>query len=81
MEANLCPRTPGCALFNDNLLKRKESAEVYKELYCRAGESKYITCKRYMVSEKVKICPDNVMPNSSMTVNEIIEQMKNTGQL
>ena len=76
MESNLCPRTPGCALFNDNLLKRVESAETYKNLYCKGDEAKYSKCKRFLVAEIANKCPDSVMPNSSLSVEEIIEQMK-----
>ena len=81
MEANLCPKTPSCKLFNDNLLKRKDSAEVYKNLFCRAGDSKYVNCKRYMVSERTGKCPGSIMPNSTYSIDEIVEQMKKSGEL
>ncbi len=72
---NQCPKIEKCPLFNDKILKREESAEVYKNLFCRNGE-KFTECKRYQVSEKVGKCADFVMPNSSMTVDEIIQKMK-----
>lgn len=75
MENN-CPKTEKCPLFNDNLLRRAESASTYKKLYCTAGESKWKKCKRYMVSEATGKCPDFVMPNSTYTVEEIKERMK-----
>ncbi len=75
---NICPRTSTCPLFNDNLLKRKESAETYKALYCRS-DVKYKDCKRYIVVEKVGAVADFVMPNSSYSVEEIIERMKSEG--
>jgi hypothetical protein len=75
---NECPKTPKCPLFNDNLLKRAESAEVYKRGYCKDSE-KYKECMRYIVSEKVGKCADFVMPNSMLTVEQIIERMKKEG--
>lgn len=72
---NECPKTSTCPLFKDNLLKRPESAEVYKNLYCRNPE-KYKECKRYQVSERIGKCADFVMPNSALTVDEIIKKMK-----
>ena len=75
---DICPRTGTCPLFNDNLLKRKESAETYKALYCRSDE-KYKACKRYIVVEKVGAVGDFVMPNSTYTVEEIIERMHSEG--
>ena len=72
----LCPKTPKCPLFEGSLLKRAESAESYKNLYCKG---KYPECKRYIVSEKVSRSADFVMPNSSMTIDQIIERMKKEG--
>lgn len=70
-----CPKIENCRLFNDQLLKRKESAETYKNLYCRDPQ-KHKECKRYVVSEQVGRCADFVLPNSSYSVEEIIERMK-----
>ena len=75
---NFCPKTPNCALFNDNLLKRAESAEIFKNLYCKSS-TKHKECKRYIVSEKVGKCADFVMPNSSYSIDEIVEKMKEKG--
>lgn len=75
---DLCPRTPACPLFNGNLLKRKESAETYKALYCRSNV-KYNQCKRYIVAREVGKCPDYVMPNSMYAVEDIIKRMKTEG--
>ncbi len=72
---DICPRTSTCPLFNGNLLKRKESAETYKALYCRS-DVKYKECKRLIVTEKAGSVADFVMPNSTYTVEEIIERMK-----
>lgn len=73
--SNQCPKIEKCPLFNNKILKREESAEVYKNLYCRSSE-KFSECKRYQVSEKVGKCADFVMPNSTMTVDQIIQKMK-----
>lgn len=73
--SNECSKIAKCPLFNDKILKRQESADVYKNLFCRNPE-KYRECKRYQVSEKVGTCADFVMPNSSLTVEQIIQKMK-----
>ncbi|MFO7370837.1 MAG: hypothetical protein R6X09_11260 [Bacteroidales bacterium] len=73
--SNECPKIVKCPLFNDKILKRAESAEVYKKLFCRNSE-KFKECKRYQVSEKIGTCADFVMPNSTLTVDEIIQKMK-----
>lgn len=74
----LCPKTPKCPLFNDNLLKRAGSADIYKNGYCR-NIAKFKECKRYIISEKVGKCADFIMPNSSLSNEKIIEKMKKEG--
>jgi hypothetical protein len=75
-----CPKTPKCPLFNDGLLKRQESADTYKKLYCNSTD-KYRECKRFIIAEKAGKCPPFVLPNSSLSVDEILERMKNEGLL
>lgn len=75
---DLCPKIPLCRLFNDNLLKRAESVESYKNGYCR-NSARYKECKRYIISEKVGKCADFIMPNSMLTIEQIIERMKKEG--
>lgn len=78
--SDFCPKIAKCPLFNGFLLKRAESEEVYKNLFCR-DTNRYKDCKRYMVAETVGKCADFVMPNSSLTIDQIIERMKNEGLL
>ncbi|NOQ27377.1 MAG: hypothetical protein GQ564_18600 [Bacteroidales bacterium] len=73
---NLCSKTQKCPLFNDNLLKRKESAETYKNIFCR-DNTKYKECKRFIISEKVGKCANFVMPNSMLSIEQITERMRN----
>ena len=74
----ICPKTPKCPLFNHGLLKRQESADTYKKLYCN-DPAKYKECKRYIVSEKIGKCPPFVLPNSSLSIDEILERIKREG--
>ena len=50
-------------------------------MYCLAGEEGRNKCMRYKVSEKVGKCPENVLPNSSKTIDQIIEKMKANGEI
>lgn len=81
MEKEPCSKVLKCPLFNGVLLKRSTSEDVYKNLFCNAGKEKWINCKRYQVAEKVGKCADWIMPNSSLTVDQIIVRMKEKGEL
>jgi len=76
MEALSCPKFAKCPIYQKNVFKNESAGETYKNLYCNAGETRFKTCKRYLVSEKVgRPAPDSIMPNSSLSVDEIISKM------
>ena len=80
MESTMCPKTEKCPIFN-GVLKGTQYTETYKKLYCLAGEAGRKTCRRYQVAEKVGICPPDILPNSSKSLEEIIGMMKGKGLL
>jgi len=69
---NICPKVEKCPIFVNNVLTIENAAVAYKSLYCEAGEVKFSTCKRYIVSNKLGSCPQDVLPNCSRTVEDII---------
>jgi hypothetical protein len=78
MEPKVCPKTEKCPIFN-SILRGTEFTETYKKIYCEAGEEGRSKCRRYQVAQAVSVCPPNILPNSSKTVNEIIQSMKEQG--
>ena len=80
MEAAICPKTPKCPIFN-GVLKGTEYTETYKKLYCEAGEDGRNRWRRYQVAQKVGVCPPDILPNSSKSIDEIIAKMKAQGVL
>ena len=53
------------------------SSQIYKDLYCNAGPERFETCKRYIASEKAgKPAPKNIIPNSELSIEEIIKKTK-----
>lgn len=72
-----CPKLEKCPIYINNVFLNPKAGETYRKIYCTAGYAKYSTCKRYMVSEKAgKPAPETIMPNSSLTVDEIIMRIK-----
>lgn len=80
MDDQTCPNTPKCPIFS-GVLEGTQYTETYKNLYCLAGEEGRKKCKRYLVAQAVGKCPAIVLPNSSKSVEEIIEEMKEKGEL
>ncbi len=78
MEPKVCPKTPGCPIFN-GILKGTEFTEVYKKQYCEAGEAGRKRCRRFQVASIIGKCPPNILPNATKSVEDIIEDMKQKG--
>ena len=78
---NICPKQAVCNLFNDRIttFKSKMSLEIYKKLYCNAKDEYWKECKRLAIIKKTGKCADFVMPNSSLTIEQIIGKMKEQG--
>jgi hypothetical protein len=60
---------------HSGLLKATETTiGDYKRQYCYAGKGSWESCKRFQVKEIVGKCPLDVLPDSPMSAEEIIEQ-------
>jgi hypothetical protein len=75
---DICPKHAVCNLFNDKIqtFNSPQSLVIYKKLYCNAKDEYWKNCKRLMIYKKTGKCADFVMPNSSLTVEQIIDKMK-----
>jgi len=49
---------------------------TFKNLYCEKGKEARETCKRYQVANIAGKCPPDILPNSRLTVEEIIKKME-----
>jgi hypothetical protein len=78
MEPNVCPKTPGCPIFN-GILKGTQFTEVYQSQYCLAGEEGRKRCRRFQVAAIIGKCPPNVLPNAIKTAEAIVEEMRKAG--
>ena len=71
-----CPRTSSCPIFKEGVLLRETSIATYKNLYCTAGPQRYRRCMRYKTAKKYGKCPASVMPNSTLSWEEIEKKIK-----
>jgi hypothetical protein len=72
-----CPNINSCKLVNVNGFTGDESVRMkYMETYCRAGEQNWNTCSRYRVKKELNLCPDFVLPDSNMTLDEVMDRME-----
>ena len=76
MNNSACPKLEKCPIFINNVLHNEILDKTYRHLYCLAENEKYRTCRRYQVAEKYgKPAPDKILPNSTLSVEEIGRRM------
>ena len=74
MTVKSCPRIDKCRLIEGQLEISKKVREEYKQKYCFSG---FNSCKRLMIIEKLHICPDFVLPDSTFSIDEVLDKMEN----
>ncbi len=73
MKSKKCPLLEECPIFQQNIFMNKKKGQTYKAAYCMAGEKNYRSCKRYRAVEiSGKAIPENIFPDSSLSIDEII---------
>jgi hypothetical protein len=68
---NICPNSAKCPIFNGILSGREMTSKAYRTQFCEGGEDKWKSCKRFMTKQQCGSCPADLLPNSSMSVEQI----------
>ncbi|MBN2174355.1 MAG: hypothetical protein JW731_09495 [Bacteroidales bacterium] len=75
MEDPNCPNYNSCRLVNLQDFKFQDTTrKKYIEIYCSTGEANWNSCKRYLTKKTLGFCPDFVLPDTTLSLNEIIEK-------
>ncbi len=70
-----CEKLEKCPI-SDILKNDKMLTGTYKRLFCEAGEKGKQNCKRYQIAKKIGSCPINILPNTPLSVDEIIKKIQ-----
>lgn len=79
MADQICPKAEKCPVFN--VIEGTMLQMSYKNLFCKAGPQAYQACKRFQLSERHGIVPEDLLPNDERHVDEIEECMRKDGLL
>ena len=72
----VCEKSKKCPIYSGILNSNDLLIGTYKDLYCESTQENIEKCKRYQVSRILGYCPDNILPNSHMSVEEIVKTAK-----
>jgi len=77
MEYSQCPNRQNCQVFTvEGFVSSTEIKEFYAGIFCDAGEKGWTQCRRYLTKKELNLCPDFVMPDSELTIDEIIDRLE-----
>ena len=77
-DDKICPRAVKCPIYSGVLESKVILVQTYKSMYCENGNGGRDKCKRYQVIMRTGVCPPDLLPNSHISVDEIIEKMEQT---
>lgn len=68
-----CENYQKCPIYSGVLQGMQYTAAAYRRMYCDAGSQGWSKCRRYQVKERLGRCPEGILPNATMTVDEIVK--------
>lgn len=72
--SKICPNYSGCRLVQTDVVEPDtERKRRYLSEYCE-DEQNFKNCVRYTTRKALWICPDFVLPDSTLTEDEIVER-------
>lgn len=75
MDNQYCPNYNVCKLVNEvGFTGNEVQRNNYITGYCQANKVKWDICKRLIVKNTLKFCPDFVMPDTPLSTDEIIDK-------
>jgi len=78
MDVHYCPNYNICKLVKKFGFTGDESQrEKYITDYCQADKEKWESCKRLVAKNTLNFCPDFVLPDSPLSMDEIIDKFDN----
>ena len=70
-----CPNIGSCQIFNEGFIPDQTRKQFYRTTYCTVNTSEgYLRCKRFQTSKTLGFCPDFLLPDSTMTIDEIMDK-------
>ena len=73
-KTDICLNAEKCPLFLGLLAGKETFTNFYKSTFCEAGVKKYKKCKRYIIKEMYGKCPPDLLPNTSLSIEQIVKK-------
>lgn len=69
-----CPQYANCRLVLTRDIVNSESLrQTYIDSFCTRDPESWECCKRYQTRQQLQFCPDFVLPDTELTIDEIVD--------
>ncbi len=69
--SDICPMNEKCPIYGGVLKGKEKISNLYRLNYCTKGAEGRNACKRWQVASKYGQCPQDILPNSMDSIEEI----------
>lgn len=77
MPETICPNINSCRMVTTaEVMPDKKVKEAYMDTWCRDAGEKWGDCKRFITKAKLGFCPDFVVPDTALSIDEIIDKFE-----
>lgn len=73
---NQCTLCSQCELFKGQISLSEDVRIMYNYHYCLSKNNRWKECKRYIFKNLNNHCPDFVMPNSLLSIDQIWQKLQ-----
>jgi len=75
MENTFCPNCKMCRLVtSEEFPIDKDSKEEFLKIYCESVSENWLQCMRYVTKHNLGFCPEFVLPDTIMTLDEVMDK-------
>lgn len=75
MSKVYCPNYNTCTLVNESEFSIREIIKRnYIKEFCQGEKKEWEDCKRFIVKNALQFCPPFVLPDTTLTLDEIIDK-------
>jgi hypothetical protein len=68
-----CPNYDSCKLVHlEGFIREQKKKKNYIENYCLKTDNSWKNCKRYIAKDSLSFCPDFVLPDTGLSMEEIV---------
>ena len=77
MADNICPNINTCRMVaTTEVVPDEAQRQDYINKWCKQGEEVWIKCTRFNTKKKLGFCPDFVVPDTKLSIDEILDKFE-----